>query len=266
MGEITRIYNDEDYINSFTARRNLPEAVVQNWCAQLIRLGEETKQEKPLFADIGCGAGRFSIPLSLQLARQGSQLVCVDSSTAMLARLEKSTRNLGIKNISLVNETAEKFEHEKPIDIFFMSDIIQAVEDRTRLFRHLRSVSSATAIVAIRMSSHEQLLQAAWLSFFPAALAQDIRRTPSFEEIAKEAKEAGFEGGLSTLLIPESVEISAQEFLHPLENKAYSILRLIEEKEYQNGLASVRAFAQGKTKINTKINKTLLMIRAAPTR
>jgi len=63
--------------------------------------------KKLVGADIGCGAGRYSLMLCQALGKRFS-LYCCDRSPDMLRELEKHMRSNGIQRFTVVNSSSEK--------------------------------------------------------------------------------------------------------------------------------------------------------------
>ena len=68
--------------------------------------------KKLVGADIGCGAGRYSLMLCQALGKRFS-LFCCDRSTEMLRELEKHMQSNGMQRFTVVNSSSEKI----PLDI-----------------------------------------------------------------------------------------------------------------------------------------------------
>lgn len=68
-------------------------------------------KEKLVGADIGCGAGRYSLMLCQALGKRFS-LYCCDKNPKMLRELEKHMRSNGIQRFTVVNSSSE----EIPLD------------------------------------------------------------------------------------------------------------------------------------------------------
>ena len=68
-------------------------------------------QEKLVGADIGCGAGRYSLMLCRALGKRFS-LYCCDRSPEMLRELEKHMQSNGMLRFTVVNSSSEKIPLE----------------------------------------------------------------------------------------------------------------------------------------------------------
>lgn len=94
---------------------------------------------KPNFeaADLGCGSGFFTIPLSKRVAK----VYAIDMQKEMLQILEKKIREQKIKNIKLMLSQENKIPlDDESIDFLITVNTLHEFGDRDRMIREMRRV------------------------------------------------------------------------------------------------------------------------------
>jgi ubiquinone/menaquinone biosynthesis C-methylase UbiE len=99
----------------------------------------ETIEIKPDFvaADLGCGSGFFTVPLSQKVKK----VYAIDIQKEMLEFLEKKIQGLKIKNIGLIlsNEDEIPLENES-VDILISINTLHEFDDKGRMIEEIRRV------------------------------------------------------------------------------------------------------------------------------
>ena len=146
-------------------------------------------------------------------------------------------------------------------DFIYMTDVIHHVPDMKMMFSEFRRVLKQGGLVCILTESHRQLETRFWAKYFPTTVAVEKKRYPDISDIMGAAETAGFDEHkiISTDTVSEFVV--SEDFIKLVENKGFSMFRLIEEADYQTGLASLRKDFEEKTIIHSNHGETLLWLR-----
>ena len=178
--------------------------------------------------DFGCGTGNYLSKLSTDynIIPYG-----VEPSSVM--------REIAIKK----NPTATIIEgnHENiPINIQFDSiyctDVIHHIEELSVLFFNLYNVSKPGAQLCICTESHSQLKEKYWNKYFPEILDIDCRRFHCIDDIIAQGNSNKWEH-IKTVYIEEEINAPISEkFMSCVMKKTLSVLRLLPEESYLNGL------------------------------
>jgi ubiquinone/menaquinone biosynthesis C-methylase UbiE len=229
------------------------------------------------FIDLGCGTGRWTIPLA---RRTGCQAVGLDSSEAMLARARaKDTEGrvtwvqgdceklLGPEISSSgtpppfppprarrgetrVGQQASSFRlasgHAHPMepdsfDCALMSLMIHHLEDHLGTFRGVFRILRPGGVFLIRQGTLEDILRDPMHRFFPEVVTIDRRRTPFRSEIERWLEEAGFDP-VRVETLKQHTYSSNMRLLEEIEKRVCSALRMLDDEAFAAGLARFKAY------------------------
>ena len=67
------VYGEVDYVEAFSNGRQLPDSIIEQWCDCIDHIVGKLGIDRPTVADLGCGDGRFTLPLA-QRFRMGGRV------------------------------------------------------------------------------------------------------------------------------------------------------------------------------------------------
>ena len=216
--EISQVYDDVrqadiELINSFL---------------QEIEVEKETR-----VLDIGCGTGNYTD--SLQKITQG-EVYGVEPSKGMLGKAKAKQSKVVFKQ---GNAADLPFEDEI-FDFVYMTDVIHHVPEIWAMFAEINRVLKEKGRVCIVTQSHQQIENRPIARFFPGTVAVDKRRYPDIPEIIVNSEDQGLKL-VKNAVLNENAKIElGQEFLELVKKKGYSMLHLLSEEEYREGLLSLK--------------------------
>jgi ubiquinone/menaquinone biosynthesis C-methylase UbiE len=182
--------------------------------------------------DIGCGTGNYT---SLLQKVTGASLYGIDPSSGML---EKAVAKNGGVSFCLGN--AEEIPHpDHFFDFVYMTDVIHHVKELDRMFKEIGRVIKKNGFLCIVTQSHDQIDQRPTSYFFPGTAIADKARYPEFNKI----EQASIRNEFSPLRVDTIEDGQAEignEYLKLIENKGYSMLYLISDEEYLQGLQKLK--------------------------
>jgi ubiquinone/menaquinone biosynthesis C-methylase UbiE len=216
--EISQVYDDVrqvdiELINSFL---------------QEIEIEKETR-----VLDIGCGTGNYTD--SLQKITQG-EVYGVEPSKGMLGKAKAKQSKVVFKQGS----AAELPFEDEFFDFVYMTDVIHHVPEIGAMFAEINRVLKEKGRVCIVTQSHQQIENRPIARFFPGTVAVDKRRYPDIPEVIANAEDQGLKL-VKNAVLNENAKIElGQEFLELVKKKGYSMLHLLSEEEYREGLMGLK--------------------------
>ena len=181
--------------------------------------------------DVGCGTGAFAAAL----AERGGKVWGIDASPEMLAEAQ-------------AKETAARFKQASAEALPFKDGWFERVVMRLSLHHLDRSRALAEAgrvlvpggrLVVGTFDPHQ--FADYWLTrFFPSIARIDAARFPDRPTLERELVKAGFASPTTHRLTQEAV-LSRADALERIRCRYISTLRLMDEAEFDRGLASAEA-------------------------
>jgi len=181
--------------------------------------------------DVGCGTGAFAVAL----AERGGKVWGIDASPEMLAEAQAKEARARFRQ---ANAEALPFK-----DSWFERVVMRLSLhhlDRTRALREAARVLVPGGKLVVGTFDPSQFADY-WLTrFFPSIAAIDEARFPDEATLERELSEAGF-GGLRTDRLTQPAALSRAEALERIRCRYISTLRLMDEAEFERGLAAAEA-------------------------
>ncbi len=179
--------------------------------------------------DIGCGTGNYA-DLIQRLTQ--AQVYGVEPSAGMRDKAQQ-------KNEALIIKTGDS-EHipfaDNLFNFIYMTDVIHHVPDIDTMFVEIYRVLKDKSKLCIITQSHKQIEQRPIVQFFSETATVDKARYPDVTEIVERAiaKNLNF---TKTVILGEADPLELdQEFLTLVKNKGYSMLHLIANGSYIQGV------------------------------
>jgi ubiquinone/menaquinone biosynthesis C-methylase UbiE len=180
--------------------------------------------------DLGCGTGRFSLPLASKL---GLDVIGLDSSEDMLAKAKEKDSNSVVKWV-LANASALPYP-DSLFDIVFISHLLHHVDSPLKVLKECGRVLVPSGVVIIRYGAMDQIRNDVIHTFFPQTIEIDGQRTPTRQLTEKWLAEAGFVSISSEEVVQQTYQ-AGLEHLDAIRAKCTSVLSIISEESFQTGL------------------------------
>ena len=208
--------------------RPFSEKNIVMWLKLIAKLPEVSKGARLL--DLGCGTGRFSLPLA---SRLGLDVTGLDSSSDMLAKAKQRDPN---SVVSWVLADASTLPHpESSFDIVFMSHLLHHVDNPLKVLKECSNVLVPSGVVIVRYGAMEQIRNDVVHAFFQQVIEIDERRTPTRQLTEKWLVDAGFSNISSEEILQQTYQ-TGLEHLDAVRAKSTSVLSMISEESFQTGL------------------------------
>lgn len=217
--------------------RSLSEQNTTLWLDLIAELSAAPKGARIL--DLGCGTGRFSLPMA---GRLGLDVTGADSSSEMLAKAKQKDPNAEVR-WTLADANALTFPADS-FDVVFMSHLLHHVDSPPAVLSECHKVLAPSGVILIRYGAMDQIRHDVEHTFFPQAIEIDEPRAPSQELTERWLLEAGFVD-LSSRQVVQQTYQSGAAHLDAARAKSTSLLSMISEESFEAGIQRLAAHVAG---------------------
>ncbi|UCB43703.1 MAG: methyltransferase domain-containing protein [Dehalococcoidales bacterium] len=231
-----KIANYRHIALSYDQGRPLSEQNIDLWLRLVARFSKMSEGARVL--DLGCGTGRFSIPMVSKLR---FHVTGADSSEEMLGKArEKDTGRL----VKWDLEDAQHLTYpDESFNIIFMSHLLHHVDDPTRVLSECRRVLVTPGVILIRYGAIEQIRDDVEHMFFPEVRGIDEARTPTVATVEKWLAEANFHEIASEEVVQKTFE-TGEEHLNMARLKGTSVLTMISPEAFEKGIHDLTSYIE----------------------
>ena len=202
--------------------------------------------------DFGCGTGNFTYAIKKFTS---ADIYGVEPSDGMREKAAAKEINVRKGDHSFIPFNDNFF------DFIYMTDVIHHVPDMKMMFAEFCRVLKPGGLVCILTESHKQLETRFWVKHFPTTVAVEKKRYPDIPDIINAAKTSGLDEYKIIVTDAASSITVSEDFVKLVENKGFSMFRLIDEADYQTGLAALIKDYNDRTVIHTDHGETLLWLK-----
>jgi SAM-dependent methyltransferase len=195
-----------------------------NWWELFELLVREAELVGRRVLDVGCGTGR----LSAALHERGSRVWGVEPSPEMAARARERGVNVKVARAEQLPFKEGWFERAV---LWLVAHLV----DRPAVFAELGRVLSPEGRIAIATFDPAHFERYYLNRFFPSLERIDRERFPEPQALVGELEAAGF--AASVIPLSQQGVIGSQEALERIRGRSISTLRLLDEAEFEDGLA-----------------------------
>ena len=186
--------------------------------------------------DLGCGTGRFSLPIARHL---GCRVMGLDRSPEMLA--QAGTKDPS-REVAWVRGDASRLPcRDGSFDAALLSHLLHHVDEPAAVLRECRRVLVPGGVALVRYGAMAQIRDDPEHVFFPETVAVDEARTPEVGDVEEWLGAAGFARPCSQA-VRERDFASGEQRLEAARLRHTSVLTLIPEQAYSHGLARMEAY------------------------
>lgn len=227
---------------TYAASRKLPEATVRLWMdaiAEFLAPGVAGKETTIL--DLGCGTGRFSVPLAERFA---ATVVGVEPSVKMRRQAEA---NASHPRVTYLDGCAEAIPcGDASFDAALLSMVVHHFRNLPGALHELRRVLRPGAWVFIRTDLKECRGGVRFYEFFPAAEALARQRAPGIAALTAEFEAAGFTRAHCGTMT-QQIDPDLKAHYKRIKLRGLSTLAAISDEEFRAGLDAMRRAAEAET-------------------
>ncbi len=209
--------------------RSLSEQNTAIWLTLIEKLSRASKGARVL--DLGCGTGRFSLPMARRLE---FDVIGADSSVEMLAKAQQKDSGSEVSWM-LADASALPFS-KGSFDLVFMSHLLHHVDNPLTVVEECYQVLAPSGILLIRYGAMEQIRDDVEHTFFPQVIEIDEPRTPTRELVEGLLLRAGFEDLFSEEVVQQTYQTGIAH-LDAARAKSTSVLSMISEDSFKTGIS-----------------------------
>ncbi|MDD3706045.1 MAG: methyltransferase domain-containing protein [Clostridiaceae bacterium] len=184
--------------------------------------------------DIGCGTGNYT---NLLERITGAKVYGLDASEGMLSKAKEKNSKITF----VLGDACNLPFEDNYFSFIYMTDVIHHIQDIDKMFYEIFRVLQIGGRVCIATQSHKQIDLRYTTEFFPETAVIDKQRYPDIEEIIFNAEKNKLRL-VDVTVIGEGKEIEiGKEYIELVEKKGYSMLHLISDDNYQNGIRKIKS-------------------------
>lgn len=213
---------------------------------------DELSLDSKTILDFGCGTGNFTYAIKRLTT---AEIYGVEPSDGM--REKALAKGLDVRK---GDHSAVPFDNDF-FDFIYMTDVIHHVPDMKMMFSEFIRVLKPSGLICILTESHRQLETRFWVKHFPTTVAVEKKRYPDIPDIINAAKSIGLDEYKIVVTDAKSEFTVSEDFVKLAENKGFSMFRLIEEADYQNGLAALKKDYEDKAIIHSNHGESLIWLK-----
>jgi 2-amino-4-hydroxy-6-hydroxymethyldihydropteridine diphosphokinase len=185
--------------------------------------------------DVGCGTGRFT----RELAARGAIVTGTDKSATMLAEAMSHAAHAGWRSPEYVRVDANVGLPEGTFDAVTAFYAVQYLE-LGELCTRVKSALVPGGVFTVATFPHRHFVESEFARYFPSMAAIDLARFPSQQRLEAELQLAGFDDVRTSALVME-LRDPPESLLARVEQKYLSSFHLLGEREFNEGVAAMRA-------------------------
>jgi len=208
--------------------RTLSEQNAAIWLNLIAELSGTSEGARVL--DLGCGTGRFSLPMANRL---GFQVTGADSSAEMLAKAKQKDSASDVDWV-LADACALTFPAGS-FDTVFMSHLLHHVDSPLTVLTECYRVLAPCGVILIRYGAMDQIRDDVEHRYFPQVSDIDEPRTPTRELTERWLRDAGFVDLSSEEIVQQTYETGAAH-LNAARARSTSVLSMISEESFHAGI------------------------------
>ncbi|MGH4123835.1 MAG: class I SAM-dependent methyltransferase [Clostridium sp.] len=196
-------------------------------------LSESEFSKETTILDIGCGTGNYT---NIIEKITNAKVYGMDASEGMLKKAKEKNCNITF----LLGDACSIPSKENYFSLIYMTDVIHHISDIDKMFADIFRILKNNGKVCIVTQSHRQIDLRYMSEFFPATAIVDKLRYPDIDQIVSSASKNNLKF-IKEKTIGEGEEIKlGNHYFELIEKKGYSMLHLISNEDFDNGLQLVR--------------------------
>ncbi len=223
----------------YRAGRSHPAETTGLWMDAVRRRLPEGRVHR--LTDVGCGTGRFSVPLARSL---GVRVVGVEPSGGMRAEAMAGADDAHVGYVAGAGERLPLATGR--FDAAFVSMVWHHFEDADAAAAQLERVLRPGGRLFVRNAFRGRLGAIPFYRHFPAAREVDERRLPSIEDLVASCARARLEL-VAHDVVTQVIDASLAAHLERLRLRAISTFELIDDEQIDAGFRALEAAVRAET-------------------
>ncbi len=216
--------------------RSLSAQNEQIWL-QLVRDGSGASQGARVL-DLGCGTGRFAIPMAKHL---GFRVTGADAAPEMLAKARSKDPDSQV-TWDCQNATCLQYP-DAHFDVVFVSHLLHHVDRPQTVVAECYRILRPSGTLLVRYGAIEQILEDVEHTLFAQAAEIDKARTASVQDTERWLRAAGF-AQVESQEIMQQTYPDGQARLQATRARSTSVLTMISPAAFREGLDRLEQHVQ----------------------
>ena len=216
--------------------RSLSGQNIDLWLGLISKFSKAPENAKVL--DLGCGTGRFTLPM---VSRLQFRVTGADASKEMLAKAKEKDA-AGLVKWDYQDAECLTYRNES-FDVVFVSHLLHHVNSPSRVIRECERILSASGVILIRYGAIEHIRDDVEHTFFPGVLTIDEARTPTVRMVEKWLSDAGFSDIISEEIVQQTYDTGIAH-LNAAEARSTSVLSMISQESFEKGVRDLAKYIE----------------------
>ncbi|PCI49618.1 MAG: hypothetical protein COB51_03980 [Moraxellaceae bacterium] len=226
-------FSDQNYVSALgKGNRNATDKTISHVCDVLTHLGEGPRN----LIDIGCGAGRFAIPVAMKNTE--IQVFGLDQSAEMIEAFEQRAHQSLLTNTHSIITPFLSWSTTSRFHTVFMSAVIHLLGNKDQAFKKVSSLQKKGDSFVLRTPFKKQLENVTLYTEMPEALELYRESHPSKNEIIELAMSAGYQVE-NTIELTDEKTLKLADFLQIYHERSHSVFFAIDPSVYKQRLKEI---------------------------
>lgn len=214
--------------STYDSARKLPPNSISQWTELILEYGK--LKADSVFLDLGCGTGRFTIPMALSGTFKA---IGADFSQEML---NQAISKPDAHSAGWIRCDAHRLPFVSgSVQCVYMSMLVHHLDDLDSMTKECYRILHHEGACLIRTCSHENMNAMPVYRFMPKAYEIDFRRLPSLDTLESSLSGAGFRDFEYVTVIQDLVS-TVEQYIDKMRMRSISTLTFLSDAELQNGI------------------------------
>jgi ubiquinone/menaquinone biosynthesis C-methylase UbiE len=230
------VYDSTNVNKVYDSSRKLPPETLHLWLDAIC-----SNITKPIqtIADLGCGTGRFSVPLAKKFK---ARVYGIDPSEKMLS--VACERDREIAQVQYSKGSAEYIPLEdKSISMVFMSMAYHHIGDMESALSEIKRVLVSKGYVVIRNATQDDIHGNKLFNYFPTAKQIELQRMPLEEDVVRNFVSHGFKT-IYCKILNQLFSNNYQDYYEKIAKRGLSVFNAISDQEFEEGLKNLKKYCE----------------------
>jgi len=210
--------------------------------------------ENSTVLDFGCGTGNYTWAIKKVT---NANVFGVEPSDGMRKKAQEKGTEIEFRE---GDHTSIPFDNDF-FDLIYMTDVIHHVSNLNSMFAELQRVLKSSGKICILTESHKQIETRYWSAYFPATVTAEKERYPDIADIISAANQCGLSQDEVVNTAQEHIQAISSDFVKLVENKGFSMFRLISDEAFSDGLKRLKEDYENKVEIKSNHGETFLWLK-----
>ena len=232
------VYDSTNLHRIYETSRQLPLETLHLW---LNAISSNITYSVQSIADIGCGTGRFSVPLAQKF---NAKVYAIDPSEKMLSVARE--RDKQIAQVEYLRGSAEHIPlNKETVSMVFMSMTYHHIGDVESAISEIKRVLTHNGYVVIRNATQEDIQENKMFDYFPTAKQKELERMPLEERVISDFVSYNF-NSIYCQTLEQLFSPNYRDYYKKIAQRSLSVFNTISDEEFELGLRNFKKYCEQK--------------------